>query len=140
MLFSPSAFYQNQTFGATVGTVLDRHTGTIWAMLTVSDLSAPDLPLGLCTVLLYCICLILRRTNTATPNVGQQYLPSNHEQYGPRDHLDSAEGHFEEYQSTRSWLGVHNGLRCSAGIRPASNSDGLYTWAVVLVSNYSRAQ
>jgi hypothetical protein len=39
MLFSPSAFYQNQTFGATVGTVLDRHTGTIWAMLTVRDLS-----------------------------------------------------------------------------------------------------
>eukprot|EP01043_Picozoa_sp_COSAG02_P057154 COSAG02_NODE_6891_length_3305_cov_2.754523_4_plen_41_part_00 len=35
MLFSPSAFYQNQTFGATVGTVLDRHTGKIWAMLTV---------------------------------------------------------------------------------------------------------
>ena len=34
MLFSPSAFYHNRTFGATVGTVLDRHTGNIWAMLT----------------------------------------------------------------------------------------------------------
>eukprot|EP01047_Picozoa_sp_COSAG01_P030295 COSAG01_NODE_2108_length_8408_cov_138.235768_9_plen_153_part_00 len=37
MLFSPSAFYHNSTFGATVGTVLDRHTGKIWAMLTVSN-------------------------------------------------------------------------------------------------------
>ena len=42
MLFSPSAFYQNQTFGATVGTVLDRHTGTIWAMLTVIHSSVLD--------------------------------------------------------------------------------------------------
>lgn len=39
MLFSPSAFYHNGTFGATVGTVLDRHTGKIWAMLTASVLS-----------------------------------------------------------------------------------------------------
>ena len=75
MLFSPSAFYQNQTFGATVGTVLDRHTGTIWAMLTVSDLFVPNLPLGLCTILLYCIIL----SNTTTPNAGQQHLFSNHE-------------------------------------------------------------
>ena len=37
MLFSPAAFYKNSTFGTTVGTVLDRHTGTIWAMLTVSS-------------------------------------------------------------------------------------------------------
>ena len=79
MLFSPSAFYQNQTFGATVGTVLDRHTGTIWAMLTVSDMSVPNLPLGLCTILLYCICLIVRRTNSTTPNAEQQHLFSNHE-------------------------------------------------------------
>ena len=42
MLFSPSAFYHNTTFSATVGTVLDRHTGKIWAMLTVRSPRFPS--------------------------------------------------------------------------------------------------
>ena len=71
MLFSPSAFYHNTTFSATVGTVLDRHTGKIWAMLTVR------LRFGF---------LASQRTNAGC--AGQQYIPGCHELRHARSHVE----------------------------------------------------